>query len=129
MIDLNTKYMDYITFIKNDNAYCAGFGKLEKVYGWENKNLTFKEVMDDYIKNEKDWILNEHWANWSLNRFGKEFCEEIRAIFISKIIDSISLYIIYKDCDFVTAGEKTILKEKFEDKLPEVKKLLTEVTK
>ena len=126
MIDINTKYNDYITFIKDEDAYCVGFEKLEKVYSWETKNPTMEVVMDDYSANESNWILNEHWANWSLHRFGKEFSAEIRKIFISKVRDDMSLYKLYTLTDTCDATDISSLRERFRDKLPNVEKYIEE---
>lgn len=124
MFDKDTLYKDYLDYIESEDALCEGFGLLDKVYNWESRNLTLGECMKEYIADNDNSILNEHWANWSLRKFGNIFSKGIRLIFINKIHDLMSAFLLYIRLENLTLIESILLKQKFEGKLPQAEEEL-----
>lgn len=68
------------------------------------------------IQHSKD--VDQSWAMWSLTVLGKRLEESLRHRCIDKIRTAMEAFIIYLDCDYLTAEEDKLLEEKFKGKLP-----------
>jgi hypothetical protein len=64
----------------------------------------------------------ESWAEWVLEKVGKEMDEKCRAFFIAKIKNEMSALQVRAKCDFLTTAEHATLLSKYKGKLPTAEK-------
>ena len=82
---------------------------------------SIEEGLKIYMEN-KEWL--EGWSVWTLMKFGKELCPEIRKIHIDKIETPMMAMDLYLKCDHLTDDEDQLLEGKFRGKLPTAEKEL-----
>ena len=116
MLTLESKFAEFIALCVKNGA-CSDKGEAIPVMEEANKGVgmpvagTCAEGFTLYRDNEK---FPSAWAEWVLEKVGKEMDEKCRAFFISKLKDPmVCLKLAYK-CPFFSEGEKSLLRSKYE---------------
>jgi hypothetical protein len=114
MLTLDSKFSDYFTLIKGIACEDA-VNPQSKI----KPDLTIGEVFAEY---RDDPNFNDEWGAWCLDTVGKELDEKIRLMIVNKVSTPILAARLLLDCDHLTENEISILKKKYEGKLPTVEK-------
>ncbi|HCP60310.1 MAG TPA: hypothetical protein DIT43_01870 [Dehalococcoidia bacterium] len=108
--DENTNFTDFLT-------------RLERIQGCEQavdhyqafRDRPCREAFDDLRDNP---LAERSWAAWLMLVFKDKMSQSIRRRAIDKIIDPMTAYHIYVQCDYLTDEEDILLEAKFRGKLP-----------
>ena len=127
MLTLKSKFSEFIELCRKAGA-CADAGEAIPVMEYANKGNGMKadgtcaEGFKLYLDDPK---FPEGWAEWVLDKVGKELDEKCRKFFIDKIKDEMTACQIYiKLAPILTTAEDTLLTAKYEGKLPTAEKEL-----
>lgn len=119
MLTLKSPFVEFITLCEKDGACPEAMEWMNKQLS-SNKEQTFGDAILVYVKDEK---VPEGWSSWNIEKHGDQLDSDIRDYFISCVKDPMeSLQLLIKaDC---TIAEQTILKARYEGKLPTAEKEL-----
>ena len=124
MIDRNTSLFVIIdkakTHIELKNL-CVEIVEFEQLYS-EDPNTTLGECLDSKATH----LIKDSFYASGLIAISDELSSELRIEFIKKIKDPMTAFQVYMRIKKSTEEENTLLKDKFEDFLPTVKKELKE---
>ena len=116
MLTLESKFSEFIALCVKNGA-CSDKGEAVPVMEEADKGVgmpvagTCAEGFTLYRDNEK---FPSAWAEWVLEKVGKEMDEKCRAFFIAKLKDPITcLKLVYR-CPFLSEAEVLLLKSKYE---------------
>jgi hypothetical protein len=124
MLTLDSKFADFIALCAKNGA-CSAKGEAIPVMEEADKGVgmpsggTCAKGFTLYRDGEK---FPESWAYWVIEKVGKELDEKCRRYFIDKITDPMGALQLLTRCDFLSEAEHTLLKAKYERKLPTAEK-------
>ena len=124
MLTLESKFSEFIELCRKAGA-CSDKGEAIPVMEYANKGNGMKAdgtCADGFKLYLDDPKFPEGWAEWVLDKVGKELDEECRKFFIDKIKNEMVSLQIRKSCDFLTTAEHSVLLSKYEGKLPTAEK-------
>ena len=124
MLTLESKFSEFIELCRKAGA-CADEGEAIPVMEDANKGngMTADGTCADGFALYRDGKeFPESWAEWVLEKVGKEMDEKCRAFFIAKIKNEMSALQVRAKCDFLTTAEHATLLSKYEGKLPTAEK-------
>ena len=116
MLTLKSKFSEFIELCRKAGA-CADAGEAIPVMEYANKGNGMKAdgtCVDGFKLYLDDPKFPEGWAEWVLDKVGKEMDDKCRAFFIAKLKDPITcLKLVYR-CPFLSEAEVLLLKSKYE---------------
>lgn len=124
MLTLESKFAEFIALCVKNGA-CANTGEAIPVMEKADtgvgmpKGGTCAEGFALY-RDGKEFPAS--WAEWVLEKVGKEMDEKCRAFFIAKLKEPMSCLQLLTRCDFFTENEVVLLKGKYTGKLPTAEK-------
>ena len=122
MLTLDSKFSEFISLCAKNGA-CSAKGEAIPVMEEADKGVgmpaggSCKDGFELYL-NEKFPVS---WAEWVLDKVGKEMDDKCREYFVKKIKEPMAALQLLTRVDFSSA-EQTVLKKVYEGKLPTAEK-------
>ena len=124
MLTLKSPFKDFIELCRKAGA-CSDKGEAIPVMEYANKGNGMKAdgtCVDGFKLYLDDPKFPEGWAEWVLEKVGKEMDDKCRAFFIAKLKDPITcLKLVYR-CPFLSEAEKLLLRAKYEGQSADIAK-------
>lgn len=122
MITKDSNASGFINKCADDKACAEAMVWLRDNYSKDN-GITTYNIVDKYLK---DNSITSSWGYWAIRTLGSNLDTGIKKLFINKITDSMIAFQLYIKCNHLTDAEESLLKAKFEGKLPTAEKELRE---
>ena len=124
MLTLKSPFKDFIELCRKAGA-CADAGEAIPVMEYANKGNGMKAdgtCVDGFKLYLDDPKFPEGWAEWVLDKVGKELDEKCRKFFIDKIKDPMLCLKLAYQCSFLSEAEKLLLRVKYEGQSADIAK-------
>jgi len=117
LLNLNSK-------TKHFRKACKGVGACQDAVDWMTQiedDAPLEILIAKYTKDQK---ITEGWSLWLINFLGTVLDREVRKRFLNAISNPMMAFDTYLKGEHLTEEEDTLLKSKFEGKLPTAEKEL-----
>lgn len=128
MLTLKSKFAEFIALCVKNGA-CANTGEAIPVMEKADTGVGMPKggtCAEGFALYRDGKEFPESWAEWVLEKVGKEMDEKCRAFFIAKLKEPMSCLQLLTRCDFFTENEVALLKQKYAGKLPTAEKEITD---
>ena len=128
MLTLDSKFAEFIALCVKNGA-CANTGEAIPVMEKADTGVGMPKggtCAEGFALYRDGKEFPESWAEWVLEKVGKEMDEKCRAFFIAKLKEPMSCLQLLTRCDFFTENEVVLLKGKYTGKLPTAEKEISD---
>ena len=128
MLTLESKFSEFIELCRKAGA-CADAGEAIPVMEKADTGVGMPKggtCAEGFALYRDGKEFPESWAEWVLEKVGKEMDEKCRAFFIAKLKEPMSCLQLLTRCDFFTENEVVLLKGKYTGKLPTAEKEISD---
>jgi hypothetical protein len=128
MLTLKSKFAEFIALCVKNGA-CANTGEAIPVMEKADTGVGMPKggtCAEGFALYRDGKEFPESWAEWVLEKVGKEMDEKCRAFFIAKLKEPMSCLQLLTRCDFFTENEVVLLKGKYTGKLPTAEKEISD---
>jgi hypothetical protein len=128
MLTLDSKFAEFIALCVKNGA-CANTGEAIPVMEKADTGVGMPKggtCAEGFALYRDGKEFPESWAEWVLEKVGKEMDEKCRTFFIAKLKEPMSCLQLLTRCDFFTENEVVLLKGKYTGKLPTAEKEISD---
>lgn len=111
-----TLFINYLEDLRRIDICPEAREYYEEVYQ-NNKDMTFGEVVDNYPP-------KQGWAKSMLSVYDGQLSEEVRRSLMNCVKDDVMNYRLWRTLVNITDDERSMLREKFRGKLPNIERKL-----